>query len=421
MKNLTIKKDLVLSFLFVASFILVANEIITPIGTLRGIVISSFLYFLMFFKDRLAPKEMLRFVIILFIYSIVAYFYTGFLSIKTFSQIIFFSISIFFMYMLFKRLGCTKIYNLYIKLALFVSIAIYIQTLGYYANIPFLYDYSYIINTHTVIIGQDNFRANSIFPEPSTITYINTLAVVMSFYSLIIKKRVGLFYIKPVISIIIISSYLMTYSSLGYVVILITIISLIRFNIKTISSILILVIGMYFFLITNSSFMYRIDGVMSLFSEESLSVDKMNLSTWALFSNFIIAWNNFKEYFPLGVGIANHPLAYDKFSYLLGFVKNIDNWDTNKQNAGGLFFRIMSEFGMFGLTALLYFIKKSKIKNQNNQGFYYLSNGFLIGIIIILLRHGAYISTMTIFYFVGYYFISKNYLNELIAQKKLNV
>jgi hypothetical protein len=401
--------------LFLFTFLLLAYEVETSIGTLRAIVITSFLYFYFFYGKKIYGKRILLLYVFLLLYLIIAYLYTGFISVKSFSQIIFLFISVIFLYNIFIQLGLKKIYKYYIMLSVFISIGILLQHLGYILKISFLYDFSYFIHKYKVSTDFGMYRAHFIFPEPATISYIMSLAFSMSFYSFVYNKKLLDFYIKKSYGFLIIVAYLITFSSLGYIVVILTIFSIVRVRIKSLFLFLFFVIITYLYLINNESFMYRIDGVLSLFDGDNLSVAKMNLSVWALYSNIVIASNNFIEYFPIGVGIANHPISFDYYHYLLNDVDNVNSVILNKENAGGLLIRISSEFGFIGIILVLYFLINFKIHKTDNFSLYLLSNAFLIGIIIILIRHGAYISSLTIFYFVGYYFIgkSKNKYNEI--------
>ena len=87
--KVTLKFEYIYVSLFLLTFLLVFKEIETPVGALRAIVITSFLYFILFYREKIYGKQFLVLFAFLFLYSIVAFLYTGFFSIKTLSQIIF--------------------------------------------------------------------------------------------------------------------------------------------------------------------------------------------------------------------------------------------------------------------------------------------------------------------------------------------
>jgi len=406
--KITLKFEYIYVSLFLLTFLLVFKEIETPVGALRAIVITSFLYFILFYREKIYGKQFLVLFAFLFLYSIVAFLYTGFFSIKTLSQIIFLTTSLVFLYNIFIKLGLIKVYRSYIFLSIFISIGILLQHLGYYLGIPFLYDLSYLINGYKVVTEAGVYRAHFIFSEPAIISYMLALAFVMSFYSILNKNKLLHLYIKKKYAFLIIIAYLSTFSSLGYIVLILTIFSIIRMRMKSILLFLFFAILGYIFLINNANYMYRVDGFLTLFNDEDMSVAKMNMSIWAMYSNMIIAFNNFTEYFPIGVGMANHATSFDQYSYLLNHVTNLRGIILMKEGAGGLMLRITSEVGFIGILSIFYFLVVFKVNKKNNLDLYLLSNAFLIGIIVILIRHGGLISSMTTFYFLGYYFVGKH-------------
>lgn len=406
----------ILSLLVLMSFLLIPYEFMTPVGTIRAIVFISIVYLFLFYKNKFYGSSIIKLFLIIVLYSIISILYTNFYSFKTFTQIIFILFSAIIVYTIYVKLGIEKMYKIYLYLAIFISFFLLIQQIGYYLNISFLYDYSFFIPNFKVIISDGVYRPSFIFSEPSAITYINAIAFTMSIYSIVYKNilKKTTYYMSLPSSLLIIYTYLTTFSSLGYIVATMTFISLVKLNFKNIIFIVFLFSFFSFFLLNNANFMYRVDGVLSLFQDDSLSVAKMNLSVWAIYSNLLVSWHNFVNFFPIGVGIGNHPLAYDTYKFLFNAIENLNDYELNKQNAAGLFSRIMSEIGFVGIVVLFYFLYKFRISNCQNKIFHLLSNAFLIGIIIILFRHGSYISSITIFYFVGYYYIGKYHAKDIM-------
>jgi len=256
--KITLKFEYIYVSLFLLTFLLVFKEIETPVGALRAIVITSFLYFILFYREKIYGKQFLVLFAFLFLYSIVAFLYTGFFSIKTLSQIIFLTTSLVFLYNIFIKLGLIKVYRSYIFLSIFISIGILLQHLGYYLGIPFLYDLSYLINGYKVVTEAGVYRAHFIFSEPAIISYMLALAFVMSFYSILNKNKLLHLYIKKKYAFLIIIAYLSTFSSLGYIVLILTIFSIIRMRMKSILLFLFFAILGYIFLINNANYMYRV-------------------------------------------------------------------------------------------------------------------------------------------------------------------
>lgn len=142
-------------------------------------------------------------------------------------------------------------------------------------------------------------------------------------------------------------------------------------------------------------------------------VKELNSSTFALYSNYVIAEKSFKRNPIYGSGLGSHQASYDEF-----FADSFDEiflitfGEFNKQDANSLFLRLMSETGLLGLSLMFLFIFKfySRKRGLLIEGFSELTlinQGIFIMIVVRLLRTGNYIGNGFFFFFFLYYAVWK--------------
>jgi hypothetical protein len=170
---------------------------------------------------------------------------------------------------------------------------------------------------------------------------------------------------------------------------------------------------------TIKAFIYK--GVM-----EKKEIAKLNSSTFALYSNFLIAGQSFESHPYTGAGLGSHELSYKK--YFDRFLdKNLKKMygDFNTKDANSLFIRMLSEGGLIGLGLLFvaifsFFVYK---KGINNPQLYYLTlinQGVFLMLLVRLLRTGNYIGQGFYFFFFLYALsaiqIRRYYKNQPLAE-----
>jgi hypothetical protein len=170
---------------------------------------------------------------------------------------------------------------------------------------------------------------------------------------------------------------------------------------------------------TIKAFIYK--GVM-----EKKEIAKLNSSSFALYSNFLIAGQSFEAHPYTGAGLGSHELSYKK--YFDRFLdKNLKKMygDFNTKDANSLFIRMLSEGGLIGLGLLFvaifsFFVYK---KGINNPQLYYLTlinQGVFLMLLVRLLRTGNYIGQGFYFFFFLYALsaiqIRRFYKNQPLAE-----
>jgi len=150
---------------------------------------------------------------------------------------------------------------------------------------------------------------------------------------------------------------------------------------------------------------------------------KANASTFALYSNFIIARDSFLENPLWGSGLGAHPLIYDET-----FIKHFPRiylrrfGAYNKQDANSKFLRLMSETGLLGIALFLagffgFFVKKRYLITPELQKYGAINYSIFVYILLCLIRNGNYINIGFFFFFFIYYFthrfVKDSYFNKV--------
>jgi len=154
---------------------------------------------------------------------------------------------------------------------------------------------------------------------------------------------------------------------------------------------------------TVKAFLYK--GIM-----DKKEIAKLNSSTFALYSNFLIAGKSFEAHPYTGAGLGSHEISYNKF-FDIFLDKNLKKMygTFNSKDANSLFIRLMSEGGLIGLTiffiALFYFfVNKRGIDVPELATLTIINQAVFIMLIIRLLRTGNYIGQGFYFFFFLYAF-----------------
>ncbi|MBS3915741.1 MAG: hypothetical protein KG003_14700 [Bacteroidetes bacterium] len=169
------------------------------------------------------------------------------------------------------------------------------------------------------------------------------------------------------------------------------------------------------------------DSYKAFGASENLSkseVAELNSSTFALYSNFIIAQKSFSQNPLTGTGIGTHETTYNEyFGTLFGKRFLIMYGKFNAKDGNSLFIRLMSETGIFGLFLVFLFIfrfmlGRRGLKIPQSMEFVIINQGVLIVFVIRLMRTGNYIGQGFFFFFFLYYF---SYILEKNTEYKTSV
>ncbi len=348
---------------------------------------------------------------------------------------------IFYRYVMeYYNFDVNKIFRMYLAGSYFVCILGLIQVASYMVHFEPGYNWRTFLplnkwNFH--IGGIFGIRLNSTYTEPSYFGSSIAPAFFIALYELFFRREV---FLNKTKCIVIIVAYLLTFSSLAYIGIFVTVLlfavnyGALRYFFFAVP----LAIIMFSVAYTNvKDFKVRIDGMQALFVdgivEKELSgemtkgarmlrvskvLTKIHGSSFVLYNNTHVAVENFKQNPIFGSGLGSHELAFEKYNlnYMLGGI-----YDFNAPDANSMFLRILSELGLMGVIFIFLYITKFYVsKNlgvQEDESYWLISNAVLTIIITQLLRQGNYTFNGFIFFTFMYYYNRINY-NAYYERKK---
>lgn len=203
---------------------------------------------------------------------------------------------------------------------------------------------------------------------------------------------------------IILTAYVMTFSSVAYFGLAIMLLILWwekGFSVKKII-IPLVVVALYLIAYNNVEvFRLRVNDTWEVLNGVS-QASSVNLSSFTFFSNWNVASNSFLYTKGFGSGLGSYQKMFDKF--------NIGSWglsglSLNREDGNSAFFRILTELGALGLLAVIYFL----IKNFRHQkdGYTIYSCAILTLFIMFLLRQGSYVHAGSILFVCLYLKVAK--------------
>lgn len=269
--------------------------------------------------------------------------------------------------------------------------------------------------------GLFGLRINSIFAEPTHLATVMSAAFFISVYNLIKKEN---FLISKKESIIIVVTYVLSFSGVGQLGIFLTLAMLaVSFGfIRYVFIIAPLMLVLFNYLYNNvNDFRERYDSLVGLSQGEEFKLGKTHGSSFILYNNYVVTKENFKTNFLFGSGIGSHPVAFEKYS-LAKDVK-VSGINVNSADANSMFLRLVSETGLFGTGLFLLILIKGYVKRdpENDTYHWLVSNAILIMILLNLFRQGHYFLNGFPFFVLLYYYNSisyNNYLADKSEEKK---
>jgi hypothetical protein len=210
------------------------------------------------------------------------------------------------------------------------------------------------------------------------------------------------------VSIIIILAFILSFSLVGYFGLFLVLITYF-FNPSKIKLIRLffftLALFTLFYLILQSPLGYKISSLIVASNDIANTEYTTNeQTTFALVSNFLVAKQSLLDSYFLGSGLNSHQISYSNHITNIFSISNIPN-ELNKENAGSLFIRILSEFGIPGLLFIIGLLTYNKCKLDNLNG--KLNELSLIFLLTYMFRTGHYISNIFIFFLAIYIYTNK--------------
>lgn len=345
-----------------------------------------------------------KFIILIGLYIIIITFLLNRNDMENLKDIIMLLIYLFsiYNYVIYKNDIERFIVYIY-NIGFYLSLIGILQQIGYKLKVESMYDFRYlgIYNSITEVTGF--MRVTSVFTEPAHLSTILSVAIGIILLSNIKKYKFNSYKIYKNIIIIVCSFF--TFSIVVYISIVIMVIYIFLTQVKNKKTKIKIVIFISLLLATIFIFFPEVKTVinnkLATITTVNKSLDVNNLSSFAINSNLKIAINKIKDGYIFGTGIGSHEKSY--FSYIDRIYegRNIVMY-LNYNDAASIYIRIISEFGIFGITLYSIFLFKSllftSIKNNKNKGIFILNLISILGIINYGIRIGEYINPIFILF-----------------------
>lgn len=255
--------------------------------------------------------------------------------------------------------------------------------------------------------------------EPANFAYILIPGVYLAIYQLVAKET----FVTESKSYawIILTAMFLTFSLVAYFGILLSVLFILKDKIFKISIRIVYPITLLFLLIYGiyaSGVGEKFISLVEMGKEVSdKRLETHSYTSFALISNVMVAIESQKENHFIGSGLNTHLYNYEKYIYTI-FQQNQVLLELNKENAGSIFLRTLSEFGIPGLVALFIFFIRFKSKRGVNFSKYQIINEMaLVTILLFCTRSGNYTSITILFFVTIYYFsymVNKTQISKLI-------
>ena len=326
-----------------------------------------------------------------------------------------------------------KIFRMYLAGSYFVAILGLVQVASYLIHFEPGYNWRVFLPLNKWDVHEGGLLGillNSTFTEPSYFGSSIAPAFFIAAYEFFFKREVFLTRTKCLVIII---AYLLTFSSLAYIGIFITLLLLalnfgaLRYFFFAIPIAFIMFNVAY---VNVKDFKVRVDGMQALFMdgiiESELSgtmsqgvrmykvskvLTKIHGSSFVLYNNTHVAKENFKQNPLFGSGLGSHEIAFQKYNlnYMLGGI-----YEFNAPDANSMFLRILSETGIMGVLFVFLFIFKfyvsKNLGHDEDETYWLISNAVLVIILTQLVRQGNYTFNGFIFFGFMYYYNRTRYL-----------
>lgn len=385
----------------------------------------SFIILLPVFIIKYGINKGLFFIFLIFLIIGVIGIYSGNNTSSQFIKVfIGLTLAYFFYYYVVVELnyGVERLFTWYLKGAYIVALIGFIQFISFQVGFRPGYDYSWLLNKWGFYSGGNfGIRVNSILGEPTYFAALLSTAFFIASYNIFSKSP---FFLTKRQSWIVVVSYILSFSGLGQIGILLTFVFLIlSFGFIRYLFVLIPVMFLAIYILYNNveEFKGRYDGMVSLFYyNQAFELGKTHGSSYILYNNYTVALKNFADNPLFGGGLGSHITAFDKYSLAKNFL--VKGFDYNGQDASSMFLRLMSETGLFGLGIFFYIIIKGYVKRDENHLTYHwlISNAILIMILLNLFRQGHYFLNGFPFFVILYFYNSVSYKNYIAEQNLIS-
>lgn len=309
-----------------------------------------------------------------------------------------------------------EILNGYFNMCVFISKIVFIQLiLNLFFNLSFkphvIFHLKSFYPFEKEILGILP-RAIGLSTEPASFVILMLPSIFLAL--LVIGKKIDFIPNKKINLYLLFGSFFLSFSIVGYFLfILISIYifkNVLKQNKKLKRNLIYIAIPLILIIVTSTIF-NKIKTLPNIISNANTYEYTTNdLSGFALISNFFVALNALVESNYIGKGINTHQVSYNKFIYNIFDISQVPMEGLNQKDAGSLYIRIISEYGLPGFFLFLFFLYRYFIKKSYYDVNLKLTNNMSIFMILsFAFRNGGYLDIFLHFFFAISYF---TYINN---------
>jgi hypothetical protein len=309
------------------------------------------------------------------------------------------------------------LFKWYLKGSFIMAIIACFQYISFLIGFNAGFNYLWLFNKWTLALGGTlGIRINGFFAEPTYLASSLSAAFFISIYNLLRKEK---FIISKFESIVLIIAYILSFSGIAQLGILISIILLlINFGLIRYLIIMIPIFILLFNVLYANVFEFRdrYDSTLQLFSGQTFKLGKTHGSSFILYNNAIVTYEHLKTNFLFGGGLGSHPIAFNKYSIAKDW--KVKGFNNNSADASSMLLRLLSETGVIGALLFIVFIFKCYVKYNPFYSSYHwlISNSILVMILLNLFRQGNYILLGFPFFVLLYYYNYIDFKNQNTLQ-----
>lgn len=328
--------------------------------------------------------------------------------------------SMVYSYFKFHDFNVKEIMHHYLRIALIASSLAIVQQFFYLVGFAPGYDMSWFFIGAAEITSSGPFmRVPSFFTEPGYLAVSLTPALFLAINNFITGSKL---YLNKTQSLIILIAFIFTFSALGYVGLLFSILFNLSLRKRSflvgLVSLVLLIMSISKIDETKSRFV----GMYSLLFEDLTGSE--NMSSLIMYNNFNITKDNFlkKPFIGSGFDSYQHVSQISLSTMFIEpglerFIGFMDPKDMNYRDASTMYFRIATEFGIFGYLMFFYFLYTNRVKSDFSD-LTLLQGMCVVFFITYGLRTGQYIR-FELWYFIAFYYSVYRY--SRIAENQYKV
>lgn len=344
-------------------------------------VSTLFVYLALLIQVATNTLRFSRFLLIVFAYILVQTFAYNFYnitivsSLKHFLGLIIFSTSV-FSFISVHRNRITEIVEIYYRFVFVIACIGILQTL-----ICVLFDPPFVLTSLLAVVFNPPLihfqpeilgilpRAVGLSTEPAHYAMI-TLPGAFIALLVLTGKNSGIGTKNKTFAWIILIGFILSFSVVGYFGLMLCLISIFGNDLKgkmlPMIAVLLFFLGALYF-IAQSNLMSKLTTLPAMVSgANDYEYTSSDLTGFALISNILVAKEGIKRSNYLGTGLNTHKDTYDSTIYSQ-FSNSQVLVEVNKQDAGSLFIRLPSEFGIPGIFAFMLFLYHYKLGKESKS------------------------------------------------------